>query len=236
MRTRSAADFVRRSRSAAGSEDRDVLEGAEVAALFGRLRGELRDLRTHALRDDFRQKNVGLHAFTHQRDVLVHVGRECVETRQPVVEVFHRLEAQRIDDELRALHAAERRRANQVLPMLKAFHDHLILMPEDVVIEPVGGRERIARDGGEILQHRLAVGLAGRQRTRADVLPTIVPAAVAEVGRPQRILRELPLPLAVEKRVQRGGGGVRWLLCMRHRREQHASEHEAVFPLHSDRV
>ena len=95
-----------------------------------------------------------------------------------------------------------------MLPVLKPFHHHLILMAEEVVVEAIGGRELIARDRGEILQHRLAVRLARGERARADVVPTIVPAAVTEVGRPQRILRELPFPLAIEQRVQRGAGGV----------------------------
>ena len=196
-----------------------------------------RDLRPHALSDDLRQQHVGLHALAHQRDVLIHVGGKRVEPRQPVVEVLDRLEAQRIDEELRALHAAERGRANQILPMLESFDRHLILMAEQVVVEAVGGRELIARDRGEIFQHRLAVRLARGERARADVLPAIVPAAVAEIRRPQRILRELPFPLAIEERVQGGarGVGLRRLLRVRDRGERDGKD-EALFPLHNDRV
>ena len=213
-------------------------ERAVVAALLGRLRGELRDLRPHALGDDFRQEHVGLHALAHQRDVLIHVRGKCVETRKPVVEVLHRLEAQRIDEELGALHAVERRGANQVLPMLKAFHRHLILVAEEVVVEAIGRRELCARDRGEIFQHRLAVRLARGERAGADVGPPVVPAAVAEVGRPQRILRELPLPFAIEQRMQRGarGVGVRRFLSVRDGGERHADEDEEVFQLHKERV
>src|SRR5688572_31029404 len=48
-------------------------------------------------------------ALAHQRDVLVHVRRECVEPREPVVEVLDRLKTQRIDNEFRALHTADRK-------------------------------------------------------------------------------------------------------------------------------
>ena len=138
-------------------------ERAVVAALLGRLRGQLRDLRAHALGDDLRQQHVGLHALAHQRDVLIHVRGKGVEPREPVVEVLDGLKAQRVDDELRALHAAQRRCANQVLPMLKALDHHLILMAEQVVVEAVGRRELSARDRREIFQHRLAGAPAARR-------------------------------------------------------------------------
>ena len=141
VRTRSSPDF-RQTLAIGGRQGAwDGAKRAVVAALLGRLRGDLRDLRPHALGDDLRQQHVGLHALAHQRDVLIHVRGKRVEPRKPVVEVLHRLKAQRIDEELRALHAVERRGADQVLPVLKAFHRHLILVAEEVVVETIGGGE-----------------------------------------------------------------------------------------------
>src|SRR5688500_10887821 len=90
-----------------------------------------------------------------------------------------------------------------MLSMLKALHRHLVLVTEQVVVQTVSGRELIARNGPEILQHGLAVGLTRREGTGADVFPPVIPAPVAEIGREQRILRELPFPLSIEERVER---------------------------------
>ena len=122
--------------------------------------------------------------------------------------------------------------------MLKPLDGHLILMAEQVVVEAVGRRELIARDRGEIFQHRFPVRLSRGERAQADVRPAVVPPAVAEIRRPQRILRELPLPLAIEQRVQRGTGGVGLCRFLRvsDGGEQHAGEDEAVSELHEERV
>ena len=122
--------------------------------------------------------------------------------------------------------------------MLKAFDRHLVLVLEQVVVEAVGGRESIARDRCEIFQHRLPVRLPRGERRGADVGPPIVPAAIAEIGRPQRILRELPFPLAIEQRVQRAAAvsvsaGV--CACV-DGASSTPGEDEAVFQLHDGRV
>ena len=151
----------------------------------------------------------------------------------PVVEVFYRLKAQRIDEELRALHAVERGGANQVLAMLKPFHRHLVLVAEEVVVETIGRGESIARYRCEILEHRLAVCVARGDGGDAHVGPAIVEAPITEIGRPQRLLGDLPFPLSIEQRVQRSRGRVCWCLGAEHPDEQHACDCDPVSELHT---
>ena len=205
VRMRSTAAFARRSRSAGGDARGHAAKRTVVAALLARLLSRAaRPARARARTMIFGSRTFAFMPFAHQRDVLIHVGGERVEPREPVVEVLDGLKAQRVDDELRVLHAVERRGADQMLAVLKALDRHLVLMPEQVVVQPIGGRELVARNRRELFQHRLAMRLPRGKRLRADVRPPVVPAAVAEIGRPQRILSELPLPFAIEQCVQRG--------------------------------
>ena len=125
-----------------------------------------------------------------------------------------------------------------MLTMLKAFHRHLILVPEEVVVEAIGRRELCARYRGELFQHRLAVRMARGERGGADVGPAVVPPAVTQVRRPQRILRELPFPFAIEQGMQRGarGIGVRRPLRVSHGSKRQAGKDEEVFQPHEERV
>src|SRR5215470_8198383 len=54
------------------------------------------DLSRNSLEDNFRQHHPRFDALAHQCDGLIHVGWEGAETRQPILEILERLEAQRI--------------------------------------------------------------------------------------------------------------------------------------------
>ena len=92
--------------------------------------------------------------------------------------------------------------------MLKAFHRHLILVPEEVVVEAVGGESCARGIAASSFSTDCSMRMARGERGAADVGPAVVPPAVAQVRRPQRILRELPFPFAIEQGMQRGTGRV----------------------------
>ena len=100
-----------------------------------------------------------------------------------------------------------------------------VLIPEDVEIRPVVGRELRAIDGPDLGEDGFAMALPPIERGHAEVVPFVVPAQIAEGRGRKRTLRQFPVPLAIEQRVQANAGIRGGRLCAGG--DSHSREHKS---------
>jgi hypothetical protein len=108
-----------------------------------------------------------------QRDVLVCVGSEASQARDPILVFLYAVEVDQLRDLIGDRHALAMREREQAGLERVDFDAIAILALEEVVIELLGGWQRGARDAGKVARTlRSARGCArARRRLSSGVIP-----------------------------------------------------------------
>ena len=187
----------------------EILERLVKRALFGRRHDLVVNLPWDTLHDDFRLHDPFANALAHQRNCLVQIDRKRPQPRDPVLVVLHRLEAERVGQFVSGLNAfalIERRE----IPVIGMFlGGGLVVLLEQVIIELVLRRQLTAVNFFQARQNIAGVSVSLLDGGETRVLPAVVPATVAQLRCPGRILLHRVVPFGVEQGLKRFRGLVR---------------------------
>ena len=156
----------------------------------------------HAFEDDLRPHDARLHAFAHERDLLIHRDRKSAEPRDPVFVILHVFKPEPLAHFIRGLDAAALVDREQVAAKPEAGDVLFEILLEEIVVQLIRDREIGALDFAQPLERILRVLLAFADRFQAVVVPAIVPTPVAHRRSAGRVLLHLVFPFRVEEAVQ----------------------------------
>ena len=167
------------------------------------------DLPGHTLHDNFRLHDPFPNALTHQRNRLVQAGRKRPQPSDPVLVVFHRLEAKRVGQFVGRLNAFALIERHEIPEIGMLLDGGLVSFLKQIIIELVLRRQLTAINFFQARQKFAGVRVALLDGGETHVLPMVVPAAVAQLRCPRRMLLHLVVPFGVEQGMKRLGGPVR---------------------------
>ena len=211
--------FLGQGRALRGGERFRIAFERRIEAAFLRIGNDLcRDLRRHPGHNCLRRRPPAPHAFTHQCDVLLDQGRQCIQACQPVAVILFCGEGQQLSDAVGGLHPALVGHRHQVFAERLAFDVFLQQPFESVVMELVRCTQALALDGVQAVHGGAIGGLAVGNRLQAQIGPTVVEACVAIVGGVLRAFAHAALPLVGEQPVQCGVACIG--MCCRYQGEE----------------
>ena len=156
------------------------------------------DLPRNPPEHDLRKDDPRLRSLAHERDRLLDVRRQSAQPRQPVLIILDRLEAQSVGQLVRGLNSTALVEWNQIPAVLVPFDVFFVIPNEQVIIQPVGQRQRLAIHCLELGENHQVVSVALTDGIEAAIFPAIVPPAISQGGCPGGILLHPVVPFRRE--------------------------------------